>query len=312
MLRLAPVLAALILAGAASLALAAERVAIVGTPVSLVPPDGFAERAAPGLTNAEGVVIRAFNMPAAYLFEDGLAADEGLAPFFGLEGFVSAGAPTTFEANGELGYIEAGRLADGRPVWVAVFNASTNAALTVVVPAGQTGFTRAEVESVLASVLLAKGRELATGGAVQGVLLPLVAPFSDVDVATGIVKSVTLSLTEEKGRNRTQPHLDLFFPRQAGEGLSMADLAAKYLALDTSAGSSADATLLGATAIRQQGTSWDGSVKLVGVGYLTVIGGQTVVLFGRGPDEKMTEDIIAAVDKAAAGLMRFVPEEGEE
>ena len=144
------------------------------------------------------------------------------------------------------------------------------------------------------------------------VLLPLVAPFSDVDVATGIVKSVTLSLTEEKGRNRTQPHLDLFFPRQVGEGLSMADLAAKYLALDTSAGSSADATLLGATAIRQQGTSWDGSVRLVGVGYLTVIGGQTVVLFGRGPDEKMTEDIIAAVDKAAAGLMRFVPEEGEE
>ena len=45
MLRLAPVLAALILAGAASLALAGERVAIVGTPVSLVPPDGFAERA---------------------------------------------------------------------------------------------------------------------------------------------------------------------------------------------------------------------------------------------------------------------------
>jgi len=310
--RLVPVLAALMLAGATSLALAADRMAIVGTPISLVPPDGFAERAAPGLTNAEGVVIRAFNMPAAYLFEDGLAADEGLAPFFGIEGFVSSGAPTKFEANDELGYIEAGRLADGRSVWVAVFNASTNAALTVVVPAGQTGFARAEVDAVLASVRLTKGRELATGGAVQGVLLPLVAPFSAVDVATGIVKSVTLSLTNEKGRNRTRPHLDLFFPRPVGEALSLAQLAAKYLALDTSTGSSADATLLGAMAIRQQGTSWDGSVKLAGVGYLTVIGGQTVVLFGRGPEKEMTEDIIAAVDKAAAELTRYVPAEGEE
>jgi hypothetical protein len=143
---------------------------------------------------------------------------------------------------------------------------------------------------------------------IRGLFVPLKAPFADVDVG-GVVESATLSLSEEKGRDRGKPHLDVFFPdraKYAGNGIEQ--LAAELLEIDFArGGTTAAAMLAGVPAVRQQGEYLDGSTYRTAVGYVALFGGQPVVLVARGPTDTITDDIIAAVDQIAAGLQRYTP-----
>lgn len=314
LITLGAVLFAVLSAG--QLAVARELTAAVGTDAWLVPPDGFepAPQAADKFTFANSgaaaviSVSQGFPLSPVHFDLDKLAADPDklsqMAGVFprGKAEIVEAGENRFLLISGDM---PAGTGLSGR-VWTATPGQPPVVTFTFVqleVTGVQPVLDDERVEEVLASVVVSRPSAVAAGLYVGGLHVPAMSPFvfpELTDVGSGRLHSVDGDHDARAG----SPRISLLYAYADPEVLGLEQLGAKWLGLAPGSmlTSSTAADFLDVPALRQEWASAGKSGPSKTVGYVAFVGGQGVVLFATGQENRMTDEIVGTFDKIAAAV----------
>lgn len=299
----------------ASAGAAGELIPAVGTDAWFAPPAGFipVERPADGFTvanDAGGVisVTQAFpGSPVQVNFEELAADPQKLTEMAarlpdGTAELITGGATTFLVVSAEVPP-EAGKT--GR-IWYATNGGE--AALTLTFVQLDTGPARPAIDKtlineVLASVVVDRPNATDAAIAVRGLRLPIVAPFSFAETSeVGMARLYTVADRDPAGDRR--PSVLLLLPSADRESMSLEQIGARWLGSGEAPKlvSSREAVLLGRPALRQEWTATVLDKPRNTTGYVTVFGGQRVVLAVAGAPELMTPEITSKIDEIAGAL----------